>query len=200
MSVFKRRTAPKVMGGRVLRKNRHKPTANYWNTRQKVPVIDKERCGHGYRHLLRKKDILEFIEIIPDWNELATGLDAVLLAAGETDCDGWYDGGVIGLCAWERDLWREAEADYYGEHKEIFARLGVPCEPRGKDFLCKFTKETARAYQLLHVFLHELGHHHDRMTTKSKDDCGRGEGYANDWALNYEPMVWDRYLRTFGLN
>lgn len=199
MRGFNRRTAPKVIGGGVLRKNRHTPTSNYWNTRQTVPAIDKERCGHGYRHLLRKKAILEFIEIIPDWNELSSGLDAVLLAAGEADCDGWYDSGVIGLCAWERDLWRAADAPYYGEHKQIFARLGVPCEARGNGFICKFTKETARAFQLLHVFLHELGHHQDRMTTKSKEDCGRGEGYANDWALNYEQTVWDRYLRAFNL-
>ena len=78
MSGFYRRTTPKVTGGKVQKKNLHAPTPNYWNTVQSVPAIDKERPGRGYRHLLTKKDILEFIEIVPEWDELSTGLDAVL--------------------------------------------------------------------------------------------------------------------------
>lgn len=56
-----------------------------------------------------------------------------------------------------------------------------------------------RAYQLLHVALHELGHHHDRMTTKSKRRASRGEGFAERHALNYGDRIWERYLEAFGL-
>jgi len=56
------------------------------------------------------------------------------------------------------------------------------------------------AYQLLHIFLHELGHHCDRMSTKSRRDSGRGEPFAEEWAYRYERVLWDRYLETFGLS
>lgn len=199
MSGFNRRTTPKVTDGKVQKKNRHAPTSNYWNTLQRVPAIDKERPGRGYRHLLTKKDILEFIEIVPEWNELSTGLDAVLLARGEFDLDGWYDDGVVGICAWSRDVWREVHNPFFHAHEEVFSRLGVESEPRGSFHICRFTEMKARAYQLLHIFLHELGHHHDRMTTKRQMFTGRGEGYAENWALKHEKMVWDSYLRKFDL-
>lgn len=199
MSGFYRRTAPKVTDGKVQKKNRHTPTPNYWNAPQRVPVIDKERSGRGYRHLLSRRHILEFIEIVPEWNELSIGLDAVLLARGDFDCDGWYDNGVVGICAWSRDFWTEVSDAYFQEHEEVFSRLGVKSERRGRFHICEFTEMTARAYQLLHIFLHELGHHHDRMTTKCKVRAGRGESYAEEWAFKFEKRVWDSYLKKFDL-
>jgi len=47
--------------------------------------------------------------------------------------------------------------------------------------------------------LHELGHHHDRMTTKSKRTASRGEGYAERYALAYADRIWESYLNEFGL-
>ncbi len=44
------------------------------------------------------------LELLPDWPELARGLDAVILAPGEEDCQGWYDNGIVAVCAWEREL------------------------------------------------------------------------------------------------
>jgi hypothetical protein len=48
--------------------------------------------------------------------------------------------------------------------------------------MVKWTENTARAYQLLYMFLHELGHHHDRMTTRSRRATARGEPYAESYA------------------
>ena len=56
----------------------------------------------------------------------------------------------------------------------------------------------ARAFQLVHVFVDELGHHHDRMTTHSKRATARGESYAEDYANRYTDRIWNHYLRTFG--
>ena len=64
--------------------------------------------------------------------------------------------------------------------------------------MCEFTEAQARAYQLLHILLHELGHHHDRMTTKPKVRASRGEPYAEAYALQYEARIWDRYQEAFG--
>jgi hypothetical protein len=193
-----RKTSPKVLGGKVQRKNRWDVTRTYWNTRQAVPVIDREEPGRGYRHVLRRKDVFAFIDVMPDWEEISQGLDAIVLAAGSDRADGWHRNGVIGLCAWERDLWRVASTAYYEEHAEFFDRLGIPCEPEGDDWTLKFTETTAAAFQLLHVLPHELGHHHDRMTTRSQRKASRGERYAEDYAVRYERRIWDSYFRVFG--
>lgn len=193
------KTTPKVVNGRVQKKNSHVATANYWNTTQNIPLIDKEAPGKGYRHLLRKKDIFAFIELLPDWDETSNGLDAVLLARGESGLDGWYSAGVIGICAWDRDLWIDLGADYYEDHKDIFARLGVHCLEKDNYFECQFTESQAKAYQLLHIFLHEFGHHHDRMTSKIQQFSGRGENYAEQYALQYEKNIWDQYFDVFGI-
>jgi len=195
-----RKTTPKVRGGRVQRKNRAAPTPTYWNTPQPVPQLDREDPGRGFRHLLRAPDVLRFIELLPEWDELAVGLNAVVLARGEPHLDGWHEPGVIGLCAWERDLWRYVEPRYYADHGALWERLGVPTRKAGGGlYELQFTEGTGRAYQLLHIFLHELGHHHDRMTTRSRR-VSRGESYAEAYAHEHADTVWERYLAAFGLD
>jgi hypothetical protein len=193
-------TNPAVAGGKVRKKNRTARSPTLYNTRQDRLVVQRLRPGFGYRHILRQKDVLAFIQLLPDWAELSQGLHAILLTSGQWNCDGWHRPGVVAVCAWERDLWRELTVQGYAQHQNLFERLEVPCE-RTDDgyYLCQFTEPAVRAYQLLHVLLHELGHHHDRMTTRSRADACRGEGYAEAYAWEYEGRVWDRYLKTFGL-
>ena len=200
MRHMNRRSAPKVVGGKVQRKNRSTTTPNYYDTPQTSPVIDRRRPGLGYRHILMKRDVERFINILPDWNELSKGLNAVVQAPGNGYCDGWHKPGVVAVCAWERDVWVEVGPWYFDDHKSIFNQLGVPCESLDTgDHLCKFTEGTAKAYQLLHILLHELGHHHDRMTTKSKRESARGERYAERYAIKYARWIWNRYFDEFGL-
>ena len=79
----------------------------------------------------------------------------------------------IYLSAWEADQWVEYSAEHYKNHQEIFERLGVPCEAMDDgDYLCKFDEPAIRDYQLLHILLHELGHHHDRMSTQRQKRHG----------------------------
>lgn len=194
-----RKTSPKVIGGKAQRKNRWEVAPTYWNFRQSEPVVDRVEPGRGHRHLLRRADVLAFVALLPDWDELSRGLDAIVLARGDGDCDGWHDDGVIGLCAWTRDLWVASSEAYYREHAAVFERLGVPVERRGDGRLLKYTEETARAFQLVHVLMHELGHHRDRMTTRSRRRAARGERYAEGYALEREELVWRRYVDAFGL-
>lgn len=194
-----RKTNPKVVDGKVQKKNRTAQTPNYWNTPQDVPVIDRERPGPRHKHLLRKKDIVDFISIVPDWEELSKGLDAIIIAEYQSNTDGWYDLGVIGICAWERAIHRRCTREHFEEHQDIYERLGVEWEKSHDMILCKFTENQAKAYQLLHILLHELGHHHDLMTTRSKAECARGENYAEQYARKYEKVIWDRYLECFEL-
>ncbi|MBN1760211.1 MAG: hypothetical protein JW863_17925 [Chitinispirillaceae bacterium] len=194
-----KKTAPKVRNGKVQKKNNRDETPSYWNTSQKIPVIDKEPAGRGYKHFLRKKDILDFIEIIPDWEEMSEGLNGILLAHGHPSADGFHSSyhGVIQLCAWERDKWTEFTVEGYREHKELLQRLGVVCEKKPGYYLCKFDEKQIKAYLLLHVFLHELGHHYDKMTTRKKTESSRGEPFAESYALKYEKEITKRYFERF---
>jgi hypothetical protein len=188
----------------VQKKNNWSPTGDYYITPQPLLMVDRLDPGPGFQHLLYRKDIYAFIELLPDWQELSVGLNAIVLAPGSWADDGAYGmpagGGIVAICAWERGLWTEIDAHYCVEHRDIFGRLGVELEPRRDYTLVKWTEPQARAYQLLHVFLHELGHHHNRMTTKRKVSASRGEAYAEAYAHKYERLIWDRYLKVFGLD
>lgn len=199
MKRFNRKTDPKVIGGLVQKKNNWALTSDYYNTEQKVPIIDRRRPGRGYRHLLKQRDILDFIGILPDWGELSVGLNAIVLAHGSHYVYGYHTRGVVHVCAWDEDIWIKLTHEGYECEREIFERLGVPCEKSGDEMLCKFTEETARAHQLLATLLHELGHHHDRMTTRFKARPGRGEPYAEDYARKYANQIWINYQDIFGV-
>lgn len=200
MRHINRKTTPKVVGGKPLRKNRWTKTPNYYNTAQDIPAIDRRRPGPGYRHALKKRDVERFIRLLPDWEELSRGLNAILMAPGRLRLDGWYRRGIVAVCAWEIDREIEISGWYYHEHRKVFRQIGIPCEEIDDDnYLCKFTERTVRAYQLLHILLHELGHHHDLMTTKSKKSCSRGETFAERYALSYADRIWESYINEFGL-
>ena len=50
----------------------------------------------------------------------------------------------------------------------------------------------------MHVFLHELGHHHGRMTTRKKTHAARDETYAEDFGNGLKDEMWERFFRAFG--
>ncbi len=199
MNRLDRKSTPKVVAGKVQKKNNWHESANYYNTASPLPEITRKRAGKGYRHLLRQKDIYDFIEILPDWSELSRGLNAIVLAPGEWDTFGYHVPGVVHICAWDKDLWITMTGEGFEKERDICERLGVPFEQEEGNIVCKFTESTARAHQLLATLLHELGHHHDRMNTKSKIRASRGEGYAESYAMEYADQIWEKYIDTFGL-
>jgi hypothetical protein len=131
------------------------------------------------------------------------GLNAIVLAPGSPRLDGWHRRGIVAVCAWEVEQEIVVSSQYFEDHKKILTVLDVPCvrifDQDDYDCHCGFNSSTIRAYQLLHILLHELGHHHDRMTTRSKRHCGRGEGFAERYALSYFDRIRERYLNEFGL-
>ena len=62
-----------------------------------------------------------------------------------------------------------------------------------------WTEAQARAFQLLHILPHELGHHHDRMTTRTRRYAARGEPYAEEYANRVLDDVWPAYISRFGI-
>src|SRR5262249_14461228 len=133
------------------------------------------------------------------WAELSKGLNAVVLAPGRWDCYGWHDAGVVNVCAWDRELPQTVQRSWYEANHAFFDRIGLPCEVVEDVCRLAFTEPTVRAFQLLDVLLHELGHHHDRMTTRTQRWSSRGERYAEEYALRYADLIWDRYLKVFDL-
>ncbi|MHB0975848.1 MAG: hypothetical protein ACYC1U_01500 [Candidatus Aquicultorales bacterium] len=193
-----RKTAPGVKNGRVQKKHNHSLTPNYWNTDLRDIVVDKEKPGPGYKHMISRKDILAFIELLPEWDELSQGLNAILLSQASPFSQGvCHPEGVIQIGAWPTELSITCEPRYFFEHKEIFDELGVEYVKSNKTYRCKFDKRQVKAYLLLHVFLHELGHHHDRITTRKQNYSSRGETYAEQYARKYEHVIWDNYFARF---
>ena len=88
-------------------------------------VFDKKRSGYGYKHFLRRVDILNFISLLPDWDELSKGLRAVILDHGNDEYDGsyYYSAGVVSICAWPRKQWIETDKEWYSRHQELLQRL-----------------------------------------------------------------------------
>ena len=195
-----RKSTPKVSGGQVQKKNNHKLTPNYWNTIQHEIQVDTEKPGKGYKHFLKKRDILKFIEIIPNWNVYSEHLDGILLEKGDSNHDGlYYYSGVICISAWPKDKDVELNKQYFKEHKELFKRLNIKSVKKQSHYFCEFTEDQIKAFQLLHIFLHELGHHFDRIKTKFKHSSARGEDFAEDFAFEHEKQMWNKYEEEFNV-
>ena len=198
MKRSERKSAPNVKNGVVQRQNNWELTPNYWCSEQPQLVIDRLRPGNGYRHLLTQEDVRRFISIIPNWVEHSRGLNAVTLAPGYKDYFGYYNPGVISLCAWSLDAAITVSDCYYNRRLEILECLSVPCLPEGNgDWLLQFNETTARAYLLLNTFLHELGHHNDYLNTLKPKNANRGESHAEEFALRLGLQLWPTYQKAF---
>jgi hypothetical protein len=200
MRTLCRKSAPRVKAGRVQKKNNWTLSPDIYRTPFRMPLIDRQRPGEGYVHVLTKRDVERFIALLPDWQELSRGLNAIVLAPGSARRYGYHYRNVVHVCAWDRDLWQYMPPFYYRRDRAILERLRVPCEAdEDGETVCKFTETTARAFSLLDTLLHELGHHRDKMTTRRKRHVSRGEPYAEEYARLHARLIWDRYCEAFGI-
>ena len=194
---FNRRTATKVKDGRVQRKNRHTPTTHLGY------IIDRESPGRGYRHVVTKRDIQTFLDLIPEWPALSQRLERIVLAARSDDLDGFAEfyyregTGAIFLNAWSENLWVRLRRPYFDQHRFIFERFGLSFDLGNEAVECRFTDSQARAFVLLHIFMHELGHHRERLSKKHRTSC-IGETYAERFANRYLDVLYPAYVRVFG--
>lgn len=193
----RRKVAPKVKGGSVQKKNNHRPTATLGY------VLARQSPAKGHRHIVTKQDIRLLTSIIPGWQDLSNGIESIVLTSGG-DHDGQYEvfhrekTASIQIPAWHGDLWPVFTLEYFEEHLDIFTRLGVASEDHPDGVECRFTARQLKAFLLLHVFLHELGHHVDRMETKSQRATRRGDSFAEKYANDLCSTIWPAYLRVFG--
>src|SRR3954462_9687867 len=67
----------KVRDGRVLKKHNWRlDPGDYRALPQDEIRLDRRRPPEGSRHLITIADLRRFIALLPDWNEVAVGLDA----------------------------------------------------------------------------------------------------------------------------
>lgn len=198
MKRVERKTAPAVRDGQVQKKNNWELTLSYDIAEQPELVIDRKRPGVGYRHLLSQADVRQFISIIPDWEKHSRGLNAVVLAPAHEDYFGYYDPGVISICAWSLSNEITVCDWYFKRRSAILGCLSVDSFPDGNgEWTLNFDENQARAYQLLNTFLHELGHHNDYLNTRNPNNANRGESHAEEFALELGLKMWPAYQKTF---
>ena len=194
----RRKTAPKVKGGTVQKKNNHAITA-----REKY-FVDRKRPDNGYKHVISKRDIHDFVEMIPNWNEVSRGIESIILDSGNDSFDGMYqhynyeNTGVIWLSAWPEGLWVDFDKDYFEEHRWHLDMLGVECEEREQDWYCHFSSTQAKAFMLMHIFLHELGHHVDKLRSRNQQVMKGGAEFAEKYANDLFKEIWASYVNHFG--
>ncbi len=194
---FNRRSTPKVRDGKVQGKNRHIPTTH------QGCVIERRPPGKGYTHVLSKKNVQDFIRLLPDWAACSERLERIVLAPGDS-LDGYHrfcrrEGtGSIALCAWDRKIHTVVSKPYFLAHRKHFDALGIACDRRLLlHVLCKFTVPQARAFTLLHVFLHELGHHADWLARRS-GYSRQAEEIAESFANRNFKVLLPAYIARFG--
>jgi hypothetical protein len=201
MRNINRKSAPKVKSGRVQKKNNQTETGDYYNAQMPWLVIDRKRPGRGYKHLVSAADIKAFLQLVPQWEEFEGWLEAIVLEPGNDDYFGTHCSGIITLSAWPKDLRIAISISGLKDEKPLLDMLGVPYTiDEKRDWVeCQFTEETARGHQLLGTLLHEIGHHIDRLTTRSKVKSCRGEPFAKNYAWETAKVIFNNYCRTFAL-
>ena len=192
----------RVRGGRVAKKNNWTPDhKNFYALPQSEIEIERTDPGPGYRHVVTVAQLRQFLAILPDWEELAIGLNVISISSGNEEWDGLSEPGAVVITAWTADLWwwvRKAWAEHNAELLALLEVERAPLEKYPQFVELRWTDAQARAYKLLEVLVHELGHHHDRMTTRG-DRAPRGEPYADAYARRVRTEVWPVYVHQFGI-
>ena len=192
---YNRKTSPKVRGGKVQKKNNHRLTL------KRGFVVDRVSPRKGFKHLVTKQELFDFIELIPNWQQVLYGIECILLSEGSDEVDGLYlpyrreKTGIIRISAWRKELVQEIRKDYFDAHISIFEKIDLKFERRKDCVNCWFDEPKAKAFVLMHVFLHELGHHHDFMQRRA---ISSGETFAQDFAKRLENTIWPKYIEKFG--
>lgn len=175
-----RRSAMRVRDGRVLKKNNWRlDTGGYRALPQAEIRLDRRRPADGYRHLTTIAELRSFVALLPDWEEVAIGLDAIVLDSA-TDCAGWCGPGVVAICAWPHDLWDCWSPQMVHEHRDMLDLLAVervPVEERTNTANCSTSsRRSAYAQRPCPVSSSCAGPSHRRAPISCCTSCRTGSG------------------------
>lgn len=197
MATIVRRTSTKVIDGRVSPKNRADITQpNGYRIVKTLP-------GRGYTHVVSQRQLEKFIELIPNWGRLSERLETIEISHGHQDYYGFHamyrrrKTAIIALCAWPKALWTPLWLPFFHQHRHILDAIGVPYHIRLTEARCLFTVAQARAFTLLHVFMHEVGHNWDALHRRGP--ClPNVEPFAEDFANSHFQLLLPLYRERFG--
>lgn len=194
--IVSRKSAPGVKGGKVQKKNRQTLSPDIYEHEFDELVVIRERPLKGYFHAVTPSDVRRWVRRIPEWAAVTDQVKAVVLTEGGDWAFGRYNNaGIIKIDAWPKRPEPLAERkDWLVER--IWEASGSPW--RSYDQPVALSRSEAKAFLLLGTFLHELGHHLDRITTRSGLDAANGEPFAIDYELRRQRELWDAYLEEFG--
>jgi hypothetical protein len=195
MRLSARKSAPGVHGGKTQKKNRTALSPDIYEHDFESLVVQRIRPAKGFYHAITPTDVRRFVSIIPDWEHVSAGIRAVVLTPGNDHCFGRYNNvGIIKLDAWPKD-----EESYIPPRKDWLLRRMAIDEPYCEfGYVLSLSRERVRCFLLMGTFLHELGHHIDRISTRSKADASNGEPFAIAYEMRRQQELWDAYCSEFG--
>ncbi len=174
-----------------------------WSLTMQRLVIDRGRPGKGFIHLLGATNLLPFLDILPDREKMAAGLQRIMLVPYTEGVFGLCHPAVIEICAWPRDLWIDIPKPIFKEQQWLLEMLEVPCKQSEDDknaMLCEFTEATATGHQLLGTFLHELGRHKRLMDDPfAKRPKRQVPSYSSPYAKTTAKLIFIQYCDSFGI-
>src|SRR5215210_7172931 len=98
----RRQSTGRAVGGPALRQNRQRADPRDVYTRPQPEIrLERYAPGPGWRHLVTIRQLRRFIDLLPDWDEVALGLEAIVLDGAWPTTMGWFIPGVVGICPWE---------------------------------------------------------------------------------------------------
>lgn len=167
--------------------------------------VHRRSPGRQRYHPASPDDVRRFVQLIPGWQRVADDLDGVLLcgpwSAEYYDTEGLYGQHGIVLFSWPKDPRLSMWYAFTRHVPDTIRYLGLKERKRDRSFQSLWTPAQARAYVLLFVLLHEIGHHVDWVMSRDvhrRRRAGRGEPFAEDWAAEYRHRMWDDYVSAFG--
>ena len=96
MPPVRRKSAMRVRDGRVRKKNNWTPDhRDYYARPQSEIQIERSHPGRGYRHVVTVRQLRDFLDLLPDWDELAVGLEAISIWYGHSRWLGLSNPGVV---------------------------------------------------------------------------------------------------------
>src|SRR3954468_21990183 len=122
-----RKSAMRVRDGRVAKKNNWAPDhRDYYARPQSEIQIERTHPGPGYRHVVTVPQLRRFLGLLPDWDELAIGLEAISIYEGGHGWLGISNPGVVVITAWEQSLWwSRMEPAWVDEVQDLLDLLAV---------------------------------------------------------------------------
>lgn len=198
-----RKTAPKVKDGRVQKKHRHDASEYLALVDGRSFTVLKHRAREGYRHVVQLPDVYRFVELIPSWSTVSNGLSALALDAygceEQTGCH--YDPGYRAI--WMRPFPEAMQTTwsrrYHDVHGEFTSRLGVESvREDDRSVTLTWTLAQARAWQLLHLFLHELSVHAQFMRGGQKPRSEHDAEEAEQYAFRTAARILPAYEKALG--